>query len=311
MGWKQRMEYWGVRIGLGIGRLLPRGMLYPLASRIVKGSFGPGSRRHGRILEHLAIAFPEASPEEREAIATEYRWHKAHFFVETLLMLTGRFDYEGSVVNLDEARERIAALKGRSGKGILFLVSHYGNWEFLAQFFALNGFPGTLVAKEHRRNPLIDERIIGPYRRGFGHRVIERKGALRAIARILKSREGVGMHIDQMIPPPNGVLVDFFGRPAYASKSMAQLKLRFDPLMVPIFAVREGRERFRILIGEPEEYRAEELEDRDEKIRCITQSYTELLEERIRREPAQWEWSYRRWRMPKEAVGREAQSAGR
>jgi len=311
MGWKQRLEYWGVRSGLGLSRLLPRSALYALASRIVEGSFGPGSRRHRRVLEHLAIAFPGASQEELEALAVRYRWHKAHFFAETVLMLTGRFDYEGSVVNLDEARERIAALKGRSGKGILFLVSHYGNWEFLAQFFALNGFPGTLVAKEHRRNPLIDERIIGPYRQGFGHRVVERKGALRAIARIFREGGGVGMHIDQMIPPPNGVEIDFFGRPAYAAKSMAQLKLRFDPLVVPIFAVREGRERFRILIGEPEEYRAEEMEDADEKVRCITQSYTDLLVGQIRREPAQWEWSYRRWRMPKEAVGREAQSAGR
>lgn len=311
MGWKQRMEYWGVRIGLGIGRLLPRGVLYPLASRIVERSFGPGSRRHGRILEHLAIAFPEASPEEREAIAAEYRRHKAHFFVETLLMLTGRFDYEGAVVNPEEARERIEALKGRNERGMVFLVSHYGNWEFLAQFFALNGLPGTLVAREHRKNPLIDERIIQPYRRAFGHRVVERKGALRAIARILKNREGVGMHIDQMIPPPNGVLVDFFGRPAYASKSMARLKLRFDPLMVPIFAVREGRERFRILIGEPEEYRADEVEDPEEKIRRITQRYTDLLIAQIRREPAQWEWNYRRWRMPKEGVGEESQSAGR
>ena len=311
MGWKQRLEYWGVWSGLGIGRLLPRSALYALASRIVEGSFGPGSRRHGRILEHLSIAFPGVSPEEREAIAAEYRWHKAHFFVETLLMLTGRFDYEGSVVNLEEARERIEALKERNERGMVFLVSHYGNWEFLAQFFALNGLPGTLVAREHRKNPLIDERIIGPYRRSFGHRVIGRKGALRAIARILKNREGVGMHIDQMIPPPNGVLIDFFGRPAYASKSMAQLKLRFDPLMVPIFAVREGQERFRILIGEPEEYRAEELEDRDEKIRAMTQRYTELLEERIRQEPAQWEWNYKRWRMPKEAAGKAPQSAGR
>jgi len=220
-------------------------------------------------------------------------------------MLTDRFDYEGAVENLAEARERIEALKARNERGMVFLVSHYGNWEFLAQFFALGGLPGTLVAKEQRRNPLIDEKIIQPYRRRFGHRVIERKGALRSIARILKNKEGVGMHIDQMIPPPNGVAIDFFGRPAYASKSMAQLKLRFDPLMVPIFAVRRGRERFRIEILDPVEYTAPEAKEPEEKIRRMTRRYSEILEEQIRKEPAQWEWNYQRWRGTEEIVNSE------
>jgi len=295
---KKRLEYWGVRGLLGMSRLMPRASLYALSGLIVEKSYGPGTRRHRRILEHLGTAFPDKSEAQRERIAAEYRRQRAAFFVETVLMLTGRFDYEGAVLNLEEARAKIEALKERNERGMVFLVSHYGNWEFLAQFFALNGLPGTLVAKEQRKSPLIDERIIQPYRRSFGHRVIERKGALRAIAKILKKREGVGMHIDQMIPPPNGVLIDFFGKKAYASKSMAQLKFRFDPLMVPIFAVREGREKFRIVIREPVEYRAEEIEDPEEKIRALTQRYTDILLEQIRKEPAQWEWSYKRWRKP-------------
>ncbi len=295
---KGQLEYWGVAGGLALSRLLPEAAIYALARQVAERSYVPGGRRHRRVLEHLAIAFPERSPREREEIAAEYRRQRALFYAEMLLMVTGRFDYEGAVVNLQEARERIEALKERNERGMVFLVSHYGNWEFLAQFFALNGLPGTLVAKEQRKSPLIDERIIQPYRRSFGHRVIERKGALRSIARILKNKEGVGMHIDQMIPPPNGVLVDFFGKEAYASKSMAQLKLRFDPLMVPIFAVREGRAKFRIEIREPVEYKAEEIENPEEKIRAITQRYTDILLEQIRKEPAQWEWSYKRWRKP-------------
>ena len=302
---KQAFEYHTVRALLGAARYLPRKSLYVLARQIAERSYAPGGRRDERIRQHLAIAFPEMSDAARQEIAAKYRWHKAHFYAEMVLMFTGRFDYEKSVVNLEEARERIARLKEQNRRGMVFLVSHYGNWEFLAQFFAVNGLPGTLVAKAQSKNPLIDEKIIQPYRRSFGHRVIERKGALRSIARILRAREGVGMHIDQMIPPPNGVLIDFFGRPAYASKSMAQLKLRFDPLMVPIFASREGREAFRIHIGEPVDYTGEELETEEEKIRAMTQRYTGILEDRIVEDPSQWEWSYRRWRMPKEAMGLE------
>ncbi len=296
---RQNLEYYTVRSLLGVARYLPKKSLYALSRQIAERSYAPGGRRDERIRQHLAIAFPEMSEEARQEIAARYRWHKAHFYAEMVLMLTGRFDYEKTVVNLEEARERIARLKEQNRRGMVFLVSHYGNWEFLAQFFAVNGLPGTLVAKAQSKNPLIDERIIQPYRKGFGHRVVERKGALRSIAKILREGGGVGMHIDQMIPPPNGVMIDFFGRPAYASKSMAQLKRRFDPLMVPIFASREGHEAFRILIGEPIEYRGEEFENEEEKIRAMTQHYTDVLQKQITAEPSQWEWSYRRWRMPK------------
>jgi KDO2-lipid IV(A) lauroyltransferase len=293
---RKRIEYYTVKSLLGISHLLPRSALYGLARRIVEKSYAPGGRRERRILEHLTLAFPEAGEEELSRWVEEYRWQKAHFYAEMVLMITGRMDYEKSVVNLEEARQKIEALKEINERGIIFLVSHYGNWEFLAQFFAVNGFPGTLVAKAQSKTPLIDQGIIQPYRRRYGHKVVERKGALRSIAKNLKNREGVGMHIDQMIPPPNGIDVRFFGHSAYASKSMAQLKLKFDPLMVPIFALREGREQFRVLIGEPIEYVAEEIEENEEKIRAMTQRYTDTLEKQIRRNPSQWEWSYQRWR---------------
>ena len=302
---RRKIEYIGVQALLSVSRLMPKSLLYALSTQFVRHSYAPESRRRRRVLKHLHIAFPDRCEEELEAIAEEFMRQKAQFYVEILLMLTDRFDYEGAVENLAEARERIEALKARNERGMLFLVSHYGNWEFLAQFFAINGLPGTLVAKEQRKNPLIDEKIIQPYRRRFGHRVIERKGALRSIARILKNKEGVGMHIDQMIPPPNGVAIDFFGRPAYASKSMAQLKLRFDPLIVPIFAVRRGRERFRIEILDPVEYTAPEAKEPEEKIRRMTRRYSEILEEQIRKEPAQWEWNYQRWRGTEEIVNSE------
>ena len=302
---RRKIEYIGIQALLSASRLMPKSLLYALSTQVVRRSYAPESRRRRRVLKHLQSAFPDRSGKELEAIAEEFMRQKAQFYVEILLMLTDRFDYEGAVENLAEARERIEALKARNERGMVFLVSHYGNWEFLAQFFALGGLPGTLVAKEQRRNPLIDEKIIQPYRRRFGHRVIERKGALRSIARILKNKEGVGMHIDQMIPPPNGVAIDFFGRPAYASKSMAQLKLRFDPLIVPIFAVRRGRERFRIEILDPVEYTAPEAKEPEEKIRRMTRRYSEILEEQIRKEPAQWEWNYQRWRGTEEIVNSE------
>ena len=296
---KEHIEYYAVVGLLAFSRLLSKRALFSLTHWILKRFYPPESSRYCRIEEHIHIAFSEKTKEQRAWLVKEYLKHKASFYTEVILMITDRIDYEKSVINPKEAREKIEKIKKNSERGVIFLVSHYGNWEFLAQFFAINGMPGVLVAKEHKKNALIYKNIIDPYRKSFGHKVIERKGALRSIVRILKSGGGVGMHIDQMIPPPNGVLINFFGKRAYASKSMAQLKLTLDPLMVPIFAQRIELGKFRIHILEPIEYKAKELCEKGEKIEAITQHYTEILEDKILQEPSQWEWSYKRWRMPK------------
>jgi len=296
---KEHIEYYAVVGLLAFSRLLSKRALFSLTYFILKRFYPPNSSRCSRIKEHLSFAFPDATQEQKIAILNGYLKHKASFYTEVILMITDRIDYKESVINLKEAKKRIEEIKKNSKRGVIFLVSHYGNWEFLAQFFAINGMPGVLVAKEHKKNALIYKKIIDPYRKSFGHKVIERKGALRSIVRILKSGGGVGMHIDQMIPPPNGVLIKFFGKRAYASKSMAQLKLTLNPLMVPIFAQRVELGKFHIHILEPIEYKANELNDTDKKIEAITQYYTNVLEDKILQEPSQWEWAYKRWRVPK------------
>lgn len=293
---REIVEYLGVKSLLLLLKVMPKSLIYKISQLVVNLSYGEKSKREARIKEHLSFAFD--SSKTVDEIYHDYLWHKASFFGEIALMISGRFDYKNAVVNLNEAQKKIEHLKSINQNGMVFLVSHYGNWEFLAQFFAINGLSGTLVAKSHKKNRLIDEKIIQPYRRAFGHRVIKREGALRAIAKILRAKEGVGMHIDQMIPPPNGVEVEFFGKSVYASKSMAKLKLKFNPLVVPIFAKRVGRGEFEVIIKEPVEFIAEDIDKIEDKIAKITQKYTEILENQIISSPEQWAWEYKRWRRP-------------
>jgi len=293
---KETLEYFGVKSLIGLAKILPKSLIYKIAEIVVQKSYGKGSKRENRIKKHLSYAFEKE--EKIEKIYQDYLWHKASLFGEIALMLAGRFEYEKVVVNLQEAKTKINDLKTTNQNGVIFLVSHYGNWEFLAQFFAINGFAGTLVAKEQKKNRLIDEKILQPYRRAFGHKVVKREGALRAITKILKNKEGVGMHIDQMIPPPNGVEIEFFKKRVYASKSMAQLKLKFNPLIIPIFAKRVGREKFEVMILDPVGYTASNIQNKDEKIQKMTQKYSKILEEQILKDPAQWAWEYKRWRKP-------------
>jgi len=276
--------------------------LYALSEKMVRRSFASKASRIERVKENLLIAFPEVDERELEKLVEGFFVHQASFITELILIKTGRFDFTNSVVNEKEFLARLDRLKRANEKGIVFLVAHFGNWEYMGHLFALNGIVTHVVAKE-MKNSLIDEKIIVPFRTMHGNVSIERNGAVLAMSRVLRRKGAIGFLIDQMIPPPNGTLIEFFGKKAYASRSLAQLKLKFDPLVVPIFAVREGRGKFRVIIDDPIEYIASESDDKEERIRLMTQRYTDAVEKRIKEYPSQWQWSYRRWRIPRKNSG--------
>jgi KDO2-lipid IV(A) lauroyltransferase len=110
----------------------------------------------------------------------------------------------------------------------------------------------------------------------------------------LKRNGRVGILIDQKAGGLNSVKVDFFGREAETTTSIALLKKKLNPIIVPFFIVRLESGLYEIVIKELIEPNGN-LED--VTIEEMTLSYNQALEEIIRREPTQWFWMHNRWRI--------------
>ena len=101
----------------------------------------------------------------------------------------------------------------------------------------------------------------------------------------------MGVLIDQHVSRREGVVVSFFGHPASTTHAPALLALRSGAAVIPVVVLREGRGRFRILMGKevsPGETKADVV--------AMTAAMTAALEELIRRCPEQWLWVHRRWK---------------
>jgi KDO2-lipid IV(A) lauroyltransferase len=85
-----------------------------------------------------------------------------------------------------------------------------------------------------------------------------------------------------------GVMVPFFGRPAFTPVGPARLALRRRCQMIPVFDHRlpDGRHLVEIL---------PRLELPGDEA-AATATLTEVIETQIRRFPEQWVWMHRRWR---------------
>ncbi len=214
---------------------------------------------------------------------------------EILLMVVDRFDIDDAVINSDEIKKQLSIIKDHATNGIILVTGHFSNWELLAHFLAKHGLPMVVVGREGS-NKLIDKRITIPFRNSYGNKAVYKDKAMIAMAKTLKSGGNVGMLIDQKTSGTHSAKVKFFGHKASTTLSTAALKLKFNPLVIPVSVVRESRGRYRLYIDSPIDYVASEIDDEKEKLIAMTAKYNAAIEHMILRAPDQWFWMHNRWK---------------
>ena len=143
-------------------------------------------------------------------------------------------------------------------------------------------------------NPALLDRFITRRFRRAGLEVIPKRGSLDHLLACLQRGDAVVFIMDQHAGGRDGVLVDFFGHPAWTFRSLAVIALSTGAPVVPATAWREADGTHVLSFGEA-------LSTIDhvkpgEAIRANTQLYNRALERIIRRHPEQWIWMHRRWK---------------
>src|SRR5262249_13682437 len=190
-----------------------------------------------------------------------------------------------------------------SGRPLMILTGHFGNWEMLSYVTGLLGFHGAVLARR-LDNPYLD-RFLHRFRRKTGQQLLDKEHDYGKILDVMGRGGIVGMVGDQDAGA-RGLFVNFLGRPASTFRSIALLSLEYS---APILVFGAAR------IGQPMKYRLyleavippEEHAHDSDAPRSITQRYTDALERLVRRHPEQYFWLHRRWKhQPKAKKGKQA-----
>jgi KDO2-lipid IV(A) lauroyltransferase len=247
-------------------------------------------RVHRRIaLANLQAAFPKKSPEECRVIARSMFQHFGRLLIELLKFSSLPRERQLALVDLEgEERVRLALAQG---KGILFCTGHFGFWEQQALAHALKFEPMAVMARP-LDNPKLHN-LLEAIRTSNGNEVVYRRGAVRKALRLLAEGKGVGILIDQHMTSADAIYVDFFGRPAATTSTLAALAIRTGAPVIPLFAFPARGGRYRMIYEHPVEPPPHDSQD---AIREFTQRCTDVLEMHVRRHPELWLWMHRRWR---------------
>lgn len=177
------------------------------------------------------------------------------------------------------------------GKGIIYFTGHIGAFELMISAMGLHGMPFLVIGTELKDERLND--IVVRFRNKYGSEPIQRGKETFKLIKTLKSGGAVGMLIDQDTRVKSR-FVNFFGMPASTPVGAALLAMKTGAAVVPSL-IHLGKDNLQHMILYPE---VEMVNTGDEEADMVTntQKLTTILEEAIRRNPAQWVWMHERWK---------------
>jgi Kdo2-lipid IVA lauroyltransferase/acyltransferase len=251
--------------------------------------------RQDIVRSNMRRAFGHALSEaETKRLAMAFYGHLARSLWEFFTLPLLRQRTLAALVTVENAEVFFKALS--VGRGLLMFGGHIGNWDIgltaaLLQYPQLRQRVNIFV---RHFTPAWLERMVRHRFQQAGIGIIEKKNSMHTIIERLAAQEVVGFTMDQHAAPKEGVLVDFFGAPAWTFRSLAVIALRTHAPVVPAAMWREtsGRHVFRLEEPLPPIITGDFRED----IRANTQAYNHTLERMILRHPEQWIWNHRRWK---------------
>jgi KDO2-lipid IV(A) lauroyltransferase len=272
-------------------RVLPLAAARPLGAAVGDVLWILGVRRR-TVARNLELVFPDLSVAARRGMARRCFRHFGAMTFDTIAL--SRLDAVELCHRLTLVGWENLAAAETHDRGLLVLSAHLGNWEVAARPLGLYRGPFHVVVRPFN-NPLV-YRFMERERERFGERQIAKRGAAKALFRVLREGGKAGVVMDQRVRPGQGIVLPFLGHPALVTPLPASVALRTGAPAVTIVAWPRPGGRYLVEVGEP--IVAPDSGERDgDAVASLTTRYLGALESDIRRHPEQWLWMHRRWRM--------------
>lgn len=261
--------------------LLPYRLRLGLAAFLMAWVFAPLAGYRRRVRENLALVRPDLSPAEMRRLLRSVPANTGRMLIELasgedFLRVVRASPMQGpGLAALDAARA--------AGRPIIVVSGHFGNFDAARAALA---FRGHRIGALYRPvdDPEVDRLFLAALTR-IAEPIFPRgRRGLGEMVRFLRQGNAVAMLPDQFVH--GGAAVTFFGRTARSSTSAADLALKYDALLVPVYGIRRGR-GFDIVAEAPIPH-TDPLQ--------MTQAINDSLEARVRADMDQWLWIHRRWK---------------
>jgi len=255
-------------------------------SGILFEKIGPLFRSKKLIHSNIKKAIPNIDNDNLKLI-TKSMWNNyGRIFAEYIFISQFRIGKLESKIKIEghEILDEIVKLD----KQVVFISGHLSNFELMAMCLEKNGI--KLSAIYRPLNNIFLNYIMEKIRNKYicKYQIKKGIGGIKKLIKLMKNNFSAALMIDQRVS--QGILSNFFKKPALTTTIPAQLVKKFNIPVVPIYIERVDEIEFKIVINKPIVF------NENSSIQKITDDLNLILEKMILEKPDQWIWSHNRWK---------------
>ena len=252
---------------------------------------GPFFRSKNITKQNIKIGLGNLDEKSEAEIISDMWSNIGRTFAEYIFLKDFKFNktnFNHIVINGTNYLEQIK----KNNEPVIFYSAHLANFELMTMELDKFGVKCAAIYRPLNNfllNPLMEYlrmKYICPTQIPKG-----RMGMRKIISR-LQDGYSIALMVDQRVS--EGPRVPFFNKPAHTTTIPAQLALKFNCKLVPIFLERKEGINFEMTIHEP--YVVQKTGNNDEDTKNITLKINQIIEKMIIKNPTQWIWSHNRWK---------------
>ncbi len=279
---------------MGLALALPYAQRVRLMGWLTAQVVAPLAGYRKRIRQNLAHAWPDLPPQEVERLCREVPNNAGR----TLIEIYSGTEFNARMAQITPRGPGLAAMDAArdAGTPVLMVSGHFGNYDSFRSCMSQRGHRiGGLY--RNMDNPLFNQHYVHAINQIAQPLWPRGRRGLAQMVKFLRQGNGVALLSDQYVQ--SGHVLDFFGQPAPSALSAAEMALKYDAQMFPVYGIRQPDGlSFDIIIEEP-------IPHSDAV--TMMQAFNDSLEARIRENPGQWLWIHKRWKPERAAIDARAQ----
>jgi Kdo2-lipid IVA lauroyltransferase/acyltransferase len=258
---------------------------------IIGKYFGPLFRKKTIAKKNILIAFPDLNEKSINEMIDRMWKNIGRIFGEYIHI--NKFSIiDPKKIKIVFANKKNFEMLKKNNKPVVFFSGHFANFELMAKCLQELGF--NIGAIYRPLNNIFLNPIMEFIRKKYICPIQIEKGSngTKKLIKHISTNSPLALMIDQRLS--SSIRVPFFNQPATTTTTPAQLAIKYDALLVPVFLKRLEKTNFEFFIEEP--LIINRTSDYDKDIFNITQIMNKKIEEFIKRDPAHWLWSHDRWK---------------
>jgi Kdo2-lipid IVA lauroyltransferase/acyltransferase len=258
---------------------------------IIGKYFGPLFRKKTITKKNILIAFPDLNENSINEMI-ERMWKNIGRIFGEYIHINKFSIMDQKKIKIGFANKNNLEILKKNNKPVVFFSGHFANFELMAKCLQELGF--NIGAIYRPLNNIFLSPIMEFIRKKYICPIQIEKGSngTKKLIKHISTNNPLALMIDQRLS--SSIRVPFFNQPATTTTTPAQLAIKYEALLVPVFLKRLEKTNFEFFIEEP--LIINRTNDYDKDIFNITQSMNKKIEEFIKRDPAHWLWSHDRWK---------------